>query len=100
MVSSDSDLSGIEVGVAALNGFKNCKKFITSSTVIAFGFTEGMGVVGNDSFSTVTHLRKSRSDTKIASPCFVTVKTSFRICMSGMGSMVNKRYFIYRKNST
>ena len=66
MVSSDSELSGIEVGVAVLNGFKSCKKFITSSTVIAFRFTEGMAVVGSDSFSMVTHLRKSRSDTNIA----------------------------------
>ena len=63
MVTSDSELSVIEVGVAVLNGFKNCQKVITSTTVIAFGFTEGMAVVSNDSFSTVTHLRKYRSDT-------------------------------------
>ena len=66
MVSSDSELCGIVVGVAVLNDFKYCQKFITSSTVIAFRFTEGMAVVGNDSFSTVTHLRKYRSDTNIA----------------------------------
>ena len=42
-----------------LNGFKNCQKFISSSTVIAFGFTEGMAVVGNGTFFTVAHLRKS-----------------------------------------
>ena len=66
MVSSESELSGIEVGVAVLNGFKNCQKFITSSKVHAFRFSEGMAVVGNDSFSTVTHLRKYLSDTNIA----------------------------------
>ena len=60
MVSSDSELVGIEVGwKCSMHGFNNCQKFMSSSTVIAFGFTEGMAVVSNDTFFTVAHLRKS-----------------------------------------
>ena len=56
MVSSDSNLPSIELGVKILNCSDNCQKFTPSSATVAFRAAECMAVVGYDSIFTIMDL--------------------------------------------
>ena len=58
MVSSDSKLLSIEVGVKILNCSDNCQKFTPSGAIVAFRAAKCMAVVDYDSFFTTMDLIK------------------------------------------